>query len=55
MGNKKLELEIRCEAGFYVKEFITGDNGRTTPSISEVLDNPAKVISLDVIKIYKKS
>lgn len=51
--NKKLELEIKGEAGLYVKELVTGDNGRTEPSVSEMLGNPGKVIELDVIKIHK--
>jgi len=51
--NKKLELEIKGEAGLYVKELVTGDNGRTTPNVSQVIDNPAKVLELDVIKIHK--
>ena len=36
----------------YVKELVHGDSGRTKPSISEILGNPAKVEELDVIKIW---
>lgn len=54
ISNKRLELEIRGEAGLYIKEFITGDDGRTRPSVSEVLNNPAEVKELDVIKIHLK-
>jgi tRNA pseudouridine synthase 10 len=50
---KRLEVVIKGEAGLYVKELVTGDNGRTTPSVSATLNNPAKVIELDVIKIHK--
>jgi tRNA pseudouridine synthase 10 len=53
--NKKLELEIKGEAGLYVKELVTGDNGRTTPNVSQMLGNPAKVVELDVIKIHKNT
>ena len=53
VSNKKLELEIKGEAGLYVKELVTGDNGRTRPSIAEILGIPAKVLELDVIKIHK--
>jgi tRNA pseudouridine synthase 10 len=52
IGRKKIVLEVRGEAGFYAKEFVTGDNGRTRPSVAEILKNPAKVISLDVTKIH---
>lgn len=54
LGPKMVELEIRAESGLYVKELVTGDNGRTTPSVSEVLENKAKVKQLDVLKIWKK-
>lgn len=54
VSNKKIELEVRGEAGLYVKELVTGDCGRTQPSVAEMLGNPAKVLSLDVIKIHGK-
>ncbi|RLI98467.1 MAG: tRNA pseudouridine(54/55) synthase Pus10 [Candidatus Aenigmatarchaeota archaeon] len=53
VSNKRLEIEIKGEAGLYVKELMTGDNGRTEPSVSGVLGNKAKVVELDVIKIEK--
>ncbi len=52
INNKKFEFKIRGEAGLYIKELITGDGGRTKPSISEILNNQAEVESLDVIKIW---
>ncbi|MEM4292758.1 MAG: tRNA pseudouridine(54/55) synthase Pus10 [Thermoplasmata archaeon] len=45
------QLEIECEAGTYVKELVSGDGGRTTPSIAELTGVPCKVRTLDVIKI----
>ncbi|MDD4126497.1 MAG: tRNA pseudouridine(54/55) synthase Pus10 [Methanomicrobium sp.] len=39
------------DAGLYIKELISGDNGRTTPSLSEKLGCPAHVTSLDVIMV----
>jgi len=51
--NKKLEFEIKGEAGLYVKELVTGDSNRTSPNISQILGNPAKVIELDVIRIHR--
>jgi len=42
-------LEIVCESGLYVKELISGDEGRTIPSLSSLLSTPAKVVELDVI------
>jgi len=47
-------LKICCESGLYVKELITGDNGRTKPSISSVVQKDLKCIALDVIKIHDR-
>ena len=51
-NNKRLQLDIKGESGLYIKELVTGDDGRTSPSVAEKL-GPVKVISLDVIKIHK--
>ncbi|NLV26964.1 MAG: tRNA pseudouridine(54/55) synthase Pus10 [Methanomicrobiales archaeon] len=44
-------LEVTGEAGLYIKELISGDQGRTTPSLTEVLKTPARVVQLDVIHV----
>lgn len=49
-----LTLLIEAEGGAYIKEFISGDEGRTTPSISEYLKQSAVCIELDVIKVDDK-
>jgi tRNA pseudouridine synthase 10 len=48
---KKAEMKIRCQGGLYVKELVTGDEGRTVPSISEILKNRAKPVKLDVLSV----
>jgi len=53
INKRTLELMIRASAGLYVKELITGDNGRTKPNISEILNNTPKKILLDVVKIHR--
>lgn len=53
INRKKFLLEIRGEAGLYVKEFISGDDGRTTPSISLLFDQKCECKDLDVMKIHK--
>jgi len=53
INNNKFIIEVRCNAGLYVKELISGDNGRTKPSVSELLGTNCKCIELDVIKIIK--
>lgn len=53
-GQKKIVFKIRAESGLYIKELITGDEGRTKPSVAEMLGNKVKKINLDVIKIHTK-
>jgi tRNA pseudouridine synthase 10 len=48
---KRAEMEIRCQGGLYVKELVSGDEGRTTPSVSELLGNGAKPVKLDVLNV----
>ncbi len=48
---KRALLEIRCQGGLYVKELVSGDEGRTLPNVSELLDNRAKPLKLDVLNV----
>jgi len=45
------DIVIRCEGGLYVKELISGDDRRTTPSLSAILGVNAKVEELDVLEV----
>ena len=45
------EFEIKTQGGTYIKELITGDNERTTPSFSEIFDIPLECKQLDVLNI----
>ncbi|CAH8391096.1 unnamed protein product [Eruca vesicaria subsp. sativa] len=38
-------------AGTYIKEFVHGDLGRTTPSIGSILGCRAEIIQLDVTDV----
>jgi len=49
--NKKAVIEIEAESGLYVKELISGDEGRTKPSLSEALNSYARVAKLDVVRV----
>jgi tRNA pseudouridine synthase 10 len=51
LSPKKAEMKIRCQGGLYVKELVTGDGGRTVPSVSEILKNRATPMKLDVLKV----
>lgn len=48
---KKAEMTIRCQGGLYIKELVTGDEGRTVPSVSGILGNEAEPVKLDVLKV----
>ncbi|MEM2528747.1 MAG: tRNA pseudouridine(54/55) synthase Pus10, partial [Ignisphaera sp.] len=47
------EVFIKCEGGLYVKELITGDNGRTSPSFSQFLGTQARCLELDVLYVHE--
>ncbi len=44
-------VEFKCDGGLYIKELISGDNGRTIPSLSELLGTEAEVKELDVVDV----
>ncbi len=48
---KRALFEIRCQGGLYVKELVSGDEGRTIPNVSDLLNNRAKTLKLDVLKV----
>jgi tRNA pseudouridine synthase 10 len=43
-----MNLEIHAQGGAYIKEFISGDEGRTLPSISSLTGKMATCTALDV-------
>ena len=47
----KFVVEVLGEAGLYIKELISGDSGRTIPSLAEILKRKAHVTSLDVTQV----
>ena len=44
-------LEIEAEGGTYIKEFISGDQGRTIPSVTSTIQIEVVCTELDVIKV----
>ncbi|DAC72482.1 MAG TPA: tRNA pseudouridine(54/55) synthase Pus10 [Thermoplasmata archaeon] len=44
-------LVLETESGTYVKEFVSGDDDKTRPNLSELIGIPCKVIELDVIDV----
>jgi len=53
INKKKIELKIKASSGLYVKELVTGDEGRTKPSVAEILNVKAIPKDLDVIHIER--
>ncbi|MCJ7763522.1 tRNA pseudouridine(54/55) synthase Pus10, partial [Candidatus Bathyarchaeota archaeon] len=51
VSQKQAEMEVRTQGGLYVKELVSGDEGRTKPNVSELLNNPAKTLKLDVLNV----
>ena len=45
------DLTLETESGTYVKEFVSGDGGRSKPNFSEALGVPCVVQELDVLAI----
>lgn len=52
VGEGRFTLDLRTEAGTYVKEWVEGDGGRTVPSLAELLGEPLTVEFLDVLEIH---
>ena len=44
-------VEVVGEAGLYIKELVSGDSGRTQPSLAQILGRTASVVSLDVMLV----
>ncbi len=47
-----LTIILETDAGLYIKELIHGDNGRTIPSLAEIINQKVEIVSLDVIAIH---
>ena len=50
-GPREATVEIHGEGGLYVKELVSGDDGRTEPSLSGSLGVGAEVEALDVLAV----
>ena len=50
-GTDDWRVRIRTEHGTYVKEVINGEDGSTTPSLSEWLGQKCQCVELDVVAI----
>ena len=48
----RFTLDVRAEAGTYIKEWVEGDNGRTDPNFAALVGAPLSVEFLDVLEIH---
>jgi len=51
LSHNRAEMQIRCQGGLYIKELITGDEGRTEPSVASILNIKATPLQLDVLRV----
>lgn len=49
--SKAFILKMATQAGTYIKEFVHGDFGRTTPSLRDLLGTDVDILALDVLDI----
>ena len=47
-------MRIKTEGGLYIKELISGDDGRSQPNVSDILGVKAICEKLDVIEVSEK-
>lgn len=52
VGEGRFTLDLRAEAGTYIKEWVEGDGGRTDPNLAQLLGEPLSVAALDVLDIH---
>ena len=53
VDKRHFKLRLITDGGLYIKELISGDNGRTSPSVSEILGKKAWCEKLDVLNILE--
>jgi len=51
IDEETFDLTLETESGTYVKEFVSGDEGRSRPNFSEALGVQCRVETLDVLAI----
>ena len=54
VDDKTFNMKIKTEGGLYIKELISGDEGRSQPNVSEILGVEAVCEQLDVLEVSEK-
>ncbi len=52
INSKQLRINIKCQGGLYIKELISGDEGRTNPSVATLTNKKAICSQLDVLEVH---
>lgn len=47
----RLHVEIECQHGTYVKEWVSGEDGRSQPSLADLLGVETRCLALDVLDV----
>jgi len=51
VDERRATVDVHGEGGLYIKELVSGDDGRTEPSLAGLLDVGATVTALDVVAV----
>ena len=54
IDDKTFSMKIKTEGGLYIKELISGDEGRSQPNVGEILGVNAVCEQLDVLEVSEK-
>lgn len=54
VDDKTFTMQIKTEGGLYIKELISGDDGRSQPNVADILGVNAVCEQLDVIEVSEK-
>ena len=54
IDDRHFSMRIKTEGGLYIKELISGDEGRSQPNVSDILGVNAVCPQLDVIEVSEK-
>ncbi len=51
LAPNRAEIRVRCQGGLYIKELVTGDEGRTDPCVAKIVNVKAEPVELDVLDV----
>jgi tRNA pseudouridine synthase 10 len=54
LAPNRAEMRVHCQGGLYIKELITGDEGRTNPNVTEIVSVKAEPLELDVLNVITR-